>query len=173
RLCGLIRADSRLLGLVKNPYVNYFRRAMAESDAAYSSWVPRYLPVQILTLGPLCIAALPMEPTVQSGRRLAAAVAEALGLRREQVVVNGYANAYAGYVATPQEYAEQRYEGSATLFGQWSLPAFCTAFSRLATSARPRLSSAPPPRSIPTPGADDIGRRPPLASLSSALPASP
>lgn len=173
RLCGLIRADSRLLGLVKNPYVNYFRRAMAESDAAYSSWVPRYLPVQILILGPLCIAALPMEPTVQSGRRIAAAVAEALGLRREQVVVNGYANAYAGYVATPQEYAEQRYEGSATLFGQWSLPAFCTAFSRLATTARPGLHSAPPPRSIPTPGADDIGRRPPLASLSSALPASP
>lgn len=174
RLCGVLRADSPLIGLVKNPYVNYFRRAVAQSDAAENPWVPRYLPVQILMVGPLAIAALPMEPTVQSGRRIADAVAAELGLSRGQVVVNGYANAYAGYVATPEEYAAQRYEGSATLFGQWSLPAFCTAFASLAAALAPQLNEAPAPRrpglaqSLP-----DVGQRPRLPSLASALPATP
>lgn len=174
RLCGVIAADSPLLRRVRNPYVNYFRRAIAESDAAYSPWVPRYLPVQILRVGPLAIAALPLEPTVQSGRRLAEAVAGGLGLRREQVVVNGYANAYAGYLATPEEYAAQRYEGAATLFGQWSLPACCTAFAHLAEALRAQPPSGPLTPGAPvSTGSIDIGQRPRLASLSRALPATP
>ena len=33
------------------------------------------------------------------------------------VVVAGPANTYAGYIATPEEYTVQRYEGASTLFG--------------------------------------------------------
>jgi neutral ceramidase len=115
-----------------------------------------------------------MEPTVQSGRRIADAVAAELGLSRGQVVVNGYANAYAGYVATPEEYAAQRYEGSATLFGQWSLPAFCTAFASLAAALAPQLKEAPAPsRHELAQSPPEFGHRPRLPSLTSALPASP
>jgi neutral ceramidase len=38
--------------------------------------------------------------------------------------VQGYANDYAGYVTTPEEYGEQRYEGGHTMFGRWELPAY-------------------------------------------------
>lgn len=33
------------------------------------------------------------------------------------VVVAGPANTYAHYIATPEEYAVQRYEGASTIFG--------------------------------------------------------
>ena len=34
------------------------------------------------------------------------------------VVIAGPANTYAHYVATPEEYSVQRYEGASTIFGQ-------------------------------------------------------
>lgn len=167
RLCGLIPATSPLIGLVRNPFVDYLRRAIDESAAATEPWVPRFLPLQIVQLGPLVIAALPMEPTVQSGRRIAQAVSRELGTAAQHIVVNGYANAYAGYVTTPEEYAAQRYEGSATLFGQWSLPAFCTGFSSLARALRVHTDGpayGPPP-------VFDCGPRPRPIPLEEALPA--
>ena len=36
------------------------------------------------------------------------------------VVVAGPANTYAHYIATPEEYAVQRYEGASTIFGPCS-----------------------------------------------------
>ena len=166
RLCGVIPATSPALGLVRNPFVDYLRRAVKDSAAASQPWVPRFLPVQIAHIGPLVVAALPMEPTVQSGRRLAQAVAAELGPAARHVVVNGYANAYAAYLTTPEEYAAQRYEGSATLFGQWSLPAFCTAFASLARSMRDSDQPGKTPIS-----STDLGPRPIPISLEDALPA--
>jgi neutral ceramidase len=166
RLLGLIAAKSPLIGLVKNPFVDYLRRAVQDSAAATEPWVPRYLPLQIVQLGPLVLAALPMEPTVQSGRRIAQAVARELGESAQHVVVNGYSNAYAAYVTTPEEYAAQRYEGSATLFGQWSLPALCTAFASLARDlhAHNHTGAYGPPPAL------DIGHRPRPLRLEDALP---
>ena len=166
RLCGVIPATSPLLGLVRNPFVDYLRRAVRDSAAASQPWVPRFLPLQIVRIGPLVIAALPMEPTVQSGRRLAQAIAAELGPSARHIVINGYANAYAAYLSTPEEYAAQRYEGSATLFGQWSLPAFCTAFAALSRSlvAHSQQGAAQP-------SPLDLGLRPRPIPLEDALPA--
>ena len=52
------------------------------------------------------------------------------------VVALGYANAYAGYVTTPEEYAEQDYEGASTHFGKWTLPAYLTLFKELVAELR-------------------------------------
>lgn len=166
RLCGVIPATSALLSMVRNPFVDYLRRAVTESAAATEPWVPRFLPLHIAQIGPLVIAALPLEPTVQSGRRIAQAVASELGPAARYVVVNGYANAYAGYVTTPEEYAVQRYEGSATLFGQWSLPALCTAFSSLAWALRRHNDD----RGYGAATGIDCGRRPRPIALEDALP---
>jgi len=46
--------------------------------------------------------------------------------------INGYANAYASYVTTFEEYQLQNYEGASTLFGQWTLAAWCTKLRELA-----------------------------------------
>jgi neutral ceramidase len=53
-----------------------------------------------------------------------------------EVVALGYANAYAGYVTTPEEYAEQDYEGASTHFGKWTLPAYLTLLKELAGELR-------------------------------------
>jgi neutral ceramidase len=81
-----------------------------------------------------------------AGRRLRESIRSALGAR--EVVLAGYANAYAGYVTTPEEYALQDYEGASTHFGKWTLPAWQTVFDRLVrrmqgTEAKPALEPRP------------------------------
>jgi len=82
---------------------------------------PRVLPVQVLRIGPAVLVGLPFEITVESGRRIAVAVAgaaDAAGVGAvDRVVVTSVANEYAGYCTTAEEYCEQRYEGGHTLYG--------------------------------------------------------
>ena len=107
------------------------------------------LPAQVFRLGPLAIAGMPCEPTTVAGRRVAATVAEAFGV--EHVVVNGYANDYAGYCTTAEEFDEQLYEGGCTWFGRWTCAAWRTEFVRLATeppSADPGRPGRPLPHQV-------------------------
>jgi neutral ceramidase len=95
--------------------------------------VPHTLPFQIVRIGAFAAALVPFEPTTVAGRRIRGTVARALAASGvSQVEVLGYANAYAGYLTTPEEYDEQAYEGAATLFGRASLPAVCTRLRAVA-----------------------------------------
>jgi neutral ceramidase len=88
---------------------------------------PRVLPVQVLRLGDTALVGLPFELTVETGRRITAAVADqtlAHGVGR--VVVSSVANEYSGYCATAEEYGLQHYEGGHTLYGPLTQP-FLTA----------------------------------------------
>lgn len=79
---------------------------------------PRVLAVQVLRIGEVALVGLPFEITVESGRRIAAAVEEALADRSVgRVVVSSVVNEYWGYVATAEEYERQYYEGGHTLYG--------------------------------------------------------
>lgn len=101
------------------------------------AWTPQVLPIQIARIGPLAIAVVPGEFTTIAGRRLAATVHHALeGTPVERVQICGYANAYAGYVTTREEYALQGYEGGSTHFGKWTLAAYQTRFADLAGELR-------------------------------------
>ncbi|HEX7135807.1 MAG TPA: neutral/alkaline non-lysosomal ceramidase N-terminal domain-containing protein, partial [Iamia sp.] len=82
---------------------------------------PRVLPVQVLRLGPAALVGIPFEVTVGSGRVIADAVRPALA-GGDEVIVSSVANEYSGYVATPDEYALQHYEGGHTLYGPRTLP---------------------------------------------------
>jgi neutral ceramidase len=96
-------------------------------------WSPQVLPVQVARIGSLGIVAVPFELTTMAGRRLRGDVLAALqpaGVKR--VVIAGLANAYAGYVATAEEYARQDYEGASTHFGPWTLAALQQVCVRLA-----------------------------------------
>lgn len=99
-------------------------------------WSPEVLPVSVLRIGQLVIAAGPGEFTITSGRRVKATVKEALGDAAKYVVFAGYANAYAGYVTTPEEYDAQHYEGASTHFGKWTLPAYQQSYYELASAMR-------------------------------------
>ncbi len=98
--------------------------------------VQQRLPVQLFRMGQLYVVGIPAEVTIVSGLRLRRAVAAAVGTGMENVLVQGYANAYAHYVTTPQEYDVQNYEGASTLFGRYELPAFMQVADRLGRAMR-------------------------------------
>ncbi|MFC9438005.1 neutral/alkaline ceramidase [Nocardia sp. NPDC057030] len=114
------------------------------------AWVPNVLPVQIVRLGELYLAAAGGEFTITAGLRVRRAVADALGVPLEQVLMQGYANAYHEYVTTPEEYDSQQYEGASTLFGRYTLCAYQQEFTRLATAfaARQVVPRGPAPRDV-------------------------
>ncbi|MEV0295865.1 neutral/alkaline ceramidase [Nocardia sp. NPDC050710] len=113
-------------------------------------WVPSVVPIQIMRIGELYLAAAGGEFTIVSGLRIRRAIAAALGVDLEQVLMQGYANAYHEYVTTPEEYDTQQYEGGSTLFGRYTLPAYLQEFTRLATAfaARQAVPRGPAPRDV-------------------------
>jgi neutral ceramidase len=80
--------------------------------------VPRTVPVSLVRVGGLGIAALPSEVTRQQGVRLRRAVLDAAGGTLDRLALAGMSNAYVSYTATEEEYDACRYEGSFTLFGR-------------------------------------------------------
>ena len=83
-------------------------------------WTPTILPLQVFKLGNVVIAAAPFELTTMTGRRIKETMASVLPKTSDyHIVLSALANAYAGYVATPEEYQIQRYEGASTHF--WSV----------------------------------------------------
>jgi neutral ceramidase len=96
------------------------------------AWVPHNMPVQIFKIGRLVIAGVPGEFTTQSGRRLKKLLKDTFQEQVDYVAVAGLSNSYAGYVTTPEEYAQQNYEGGFTVFGPWTLPAYLQGFKRIA-----------------------------------------
>lgn len=110
-------------------------------------WCPEVLPLQLVRIGQLYLAAGPAEFTIVAGLRIRRAVAEELGVPLENVLVQGYANAYSQYVTTPEEYDAQQYEGASTLFGRYTLPAYQQEFTRLAAAMR--SGREVPPRPTP------------------------
>jgi neutral ceramidase len=95
---------------------------------------PQILSLALVRIGPLTLVVGPAEFTTMAGRRLRRTVGARLDIDSRYVVVAGYANGYAGYVTTPEEYQAQQYEGGHTLFGPWTLPAYQQSYDRLAES---------------------------------------
>lgn len=109
---------------------------------------PEVLPLQLMRIGPLYLIGVPQEFTIVSGLRIRRTVASITGAPLENVIVAGYANSYAGYVTTPEEYEQGEYEAGHTLFGKWELPAYQQEFARLATDMKTGQQSV---RGTPSP----------------------
>ncbi len=111
-------------------------------------WTPQIMPLQVLRIGQLAVTTAPGEFTVVAGQRVVDAVAAELGGTARHHVLAGYANAYAGYVTTPEEYDAQHYEGAATHFGRYTGPAYAQELARIAAALRdglPTPSAVRPP----------------------------
>ena len=111
-------------------------------------WAQERLPVQLVRIGALYLVCLPVEVTVVAGLRLRRAVAAVMTTDVEHVIVQGYANGYAHYLTTPEEYDEQDYEGGSTIFGRQQLAAFVDVVTDLAEAmrdGRPVDAGEPPP----------------------------
>jgi neutral ceramidase len=141
-------------GVVVNPTPPEVRECQAPKQVFLGTgsqqppWTPQVMPLQVLRIGQLAISTAPGEFTIVSGRRVRAAVdAELAGVTSHQILA-GYANAYAGYVATPEEYDTQNYEGAATHFGRYTQSAYAQELAKLAAALRdgqPTPSAAQPP----------------------------
>ena len=94
---------------------------------------PDVLPLQLVRIGQLVLAAIPGELTTMAGRRLKKSVLEQLsGSGIDYLTLACYANAYAGYITTKREYDVQHYEGASTHFGPYTLMAYEQEFGKLA-----------------------------------------
>ncbi|MFT4626631.1 MAG: neutral ceramidase [Myxococcota bacterium] len=144
-LCfGLFRMGRPILPSGSDPVVTEVHRLHSQHADVDSPWSESIVPVQVVRLGPLAIAALPCEPTTVAGARIEADLLAALpGL--EHVVVQGYSNAYHGYLTTREEYAEQRYEGGHTVYGQWTLAVYRTALAAIAEALSVPAEDRPDP----------------------------
>jgi neutral ceramidase len=94
---------------------------------------PREVPISVAEVGPLFLAAVPVEMTTTVGRRLRARLSGSEPNRH--VVIVGLANEYLSYAATSEEYGLQDYEGGSTIFG----PSEADCFSRLVDAAMAEL----------------------------------
>ena len=117
-------------------------------------WTPNVVDVQVLRVGQFIIIVSPGEATTMAGRRWKEAIhdsAASLALAGSSavdpvVVIGGPANSYTHYIATPEEYGIQRYEGASTLYGPYTL----NAYINLTLSYLPYLGSSS--KSHPAPG---------------------
>ncbi|MDA8793542.1 neutral/alkaline non-lysosomal ceramidase N-terminal domain-containing protein [Bacteriovoracaceae bacterium] len=115
--------------IVNTFLIQHFKGELEKS----SSWIREDLNFQLSTIGELAIISLPFEITTHAGRRLILQIKEELEKKGiKHFVINTYANGYAGYVTTPEEYDCQAYEGGHTLFGKWTLPAIESIFMKFA-----------------------------------------
>jgi neutral ceramidase len=94
------------------------------------------LPLGLVRISQLVLAVGPVEFTTMAGRRIRAAVAKELGTEPRYIVIAGYANDYAGYVTTREEYESQQYEGGHTLFGPWTEAGYRQEYVRLARALK-------------------------------------
>jgi neutral ceramidase len=154
----------------KNPYWNFiadFIFDATEEDKACQApkpillnvgglnfpapWAPSTLPLQIFRIGTLYLVGVPGEFTTMSGRRLRNAVTAALESAGAQqpfnVVIAGLTNSYSHYIATYEEYLDQRYEAASTLYGPNTLAAYEYLYSGLAMDLQLGVTppAGPPP----------------------------
>ena len=127
RAAGLI--PLKFLGhLIQHQSFKWWRGQSLDRKTQTETMVKAKYFAQILQIGDSLIAALPGEPSFQSGRRIEGDLLElyrAHGIKR--AILTGYSNGYSGYITTREEYGEQNYEGAHTLFGKHTLAAWQTS----------------------------------------------
>ncbi len=88
---------------------------------------PEQTQLMVAQVGNQLLGAVPAEVTTTAGDRMRKAMqseAGRLGLATDSIAIISLANGYLQYITTAEEYAAQRYEGGATIFGPGSAAAF-------------------------------------------------
>ena len=112
-----------------------------------------------MRLGKIAIAYVPGEITTVAGKRLKTYLSkelETLGV--EHVFLTSYANAFMGYVVTPEEYDKQCYEGGHTIYGRDTLRGIITGFEMVVRKMKGEKVTGLPLEPFHFP-ADELARR--------------
>ena len=129
-------------------------RARSDDDRTLE---PTAVPLTAARLGDHLIVTIPGEATSELGRRTRAAVRAAVARqRRRRVVVAGYANEYASYFTTPEEYGAPALRGRDDRVRprQRPVPDHVAGRPRRPPGARPAGPGALPVRPDPRPAPD-------------------
>jgi neutral ceramidase len=132
-VAGAKKPEKLIIPGFLDPIVKYIKYVNKVGKGIRTPWVEETLPLQIIRLGQLAIVGIPSEISTIAGdriRKTLAPVLKQIGI--EHIIISPYANAYAGYITTPEEYKLQKYEGGHTLFGRWTLAAYQKNFKSLA-----------------------------------------
>ena len=111
-------------------------------------WQPRIVSTQVAVIGNVVIAGVPGEFTTMSGRRLREAIKTVMNDVSDDetsVIVAGLCNTYTDYIATPEEYQIQRYEGASTIFGPYTHSIYLKIYQELVTAAILKKNVPPGP----------------------------
>ena len=103
------------------------------------AWLPEVIELQVFRIGSLFILTNPSEITTMAGRRIIKAmrtlISGFLGDTEDIIVLlTTISNGYSSYLTTFEEYQAQRYEGSSTLYGPYSLDAYILQYTKLVKS---------------------------------------
>lgn len=133
---GTNRHDKLAIPSFFDPILKYIKMMRTEHGTLLPApWAPERLPLQIITIGTLAFIGIPSEITTVAARRLRQTLAPTLAQKGiETIIMCPYANSYAGYITTREEYRTQSYEGGHTLYGKWTLAAYQMQFDKLAAS---------------------------------------
>jgi neutral ceramidase len=166
---GITTVNLSEMGMIPNIAIGLLKRIFGLSvrdhsschglkPVAFNTWSektpgsPRVIPLQIIQFGSVVLAAVPFEATTMSGYRIQQSILTAGRSQGvDRVMMVGYANAYAGYLATPEEYDLQNYEGASTHFGRLTLAGLTAGFSKLVADMSDLGSGtlgAPPPMTV-------------------------
>lgn len=122
KLAGIPLSVLKRLPPLPDPTVEAVRKTAKAHALETLPWVPQVIPFQLIRLGELLLVALPGEITTHASQRLQQTLRpQVTGLGIEKILVTTYANAYMGYITTPEEYDLQAYEGGHTIYGRHTL----------------------------------------------------
>jgi len=99
----------------KRWFMSYLQKWVMPAD-----YYPYRLNIQLIQLDELALVGLPFEVTLEAGRRISEQVGKAFEKSNDaitEVAVASLANGFFGYATTPEEYAQQWYEGGHTIYG--------------------------------------------------------
>jgi neutral ceramidase len=126
---GLPLSVWKVMTKVFPPPLNLFSENLKNGSLQTLPWVPEILPFQIVHLGNVTLIAVPGEITTVAAERLKTALQSQY--KDQHLIINSYANAYMGYITTPEEYDEQGYEGGHCVYGRNTLPAMIEYYKML------------------------------------------
>jgi len=122
----------RKLPNLPDPVIGEFMRELKAGALQTLPWVPYILPLQVTKIGQILLLGVPGEITTMAAARLKERMAViTAGWGIEKIIISSFANAYMGYITTPEEYALQCYEGGHTVYGQHTLAAIIDGFEKL------------------------------------------
>lgn len=104
----------------KRWFLSYLQKWVMPAD-----YYPYRLDLQLLQIDDMAFVGLPFEITLETGRRISEQVRKVFDESDDpvnHVAIASLANGFFGYATTPEEYAEQWYEGGHTIYGPSTAP---------------------------------------------------